>query len=146
MSDSLDKSNLVAIREVVADDKAFILATFLRGLYYGDGWFRDIPKDIFMKEYHKLAEHLLTKEGTQIVVACLREDHDVILSYAILGWEPYAKSPNKLHFVFTKSAWRKIGLAKSLVPNTINTVTHLTKTGQMLMKKHPSIIFNPFAL
>lgn len=119
-------------------DRNFILATWLRGLYYGDTWFQDIPKDIFMAAYHKIIEAILAHESTITVVACLKEDPSVILGYAVLNLDG-----TKLHWAFTKKAWRGIGIAKRLVPTTVTTVTHLTRTGKDICGKR-ALTFNPF--
>lgn len=137
----IEKKDLVAIRDGVEGDRNFILATLLRGLYYGDSWFSLIPKKIFMESYHPVAVWLLALPSTKIKVACLKEDSDVILAYAIMSQEE-----DRLDWVFCKSAWRSIGLAKSLVPNTVKNVTHLTKVGLSILKSHPEVQFNPFLI
>lgn len=133
-------NGLYNIRDGVAEDNNFILATFLRGLYYGDSWFSSIPKDIFMKEYKKVAQVLVDKSRTNVKIACLKEDPNVILGYSISS-----KDSTILHFIFVKSIWRKRGIARSLIPHLPKAVTHLTKLGQKLMTKLPNTIFNPFA-
>lgn len=134
------KSELVTVRDGTKDDSNFIYATFLRGLYYGESWFSIIDKSVFMDNYHKVVEHLLNSPNTLIRVACLREDPDVILGYAVL-----TKDLTIAHFCFVKKAWRGIGICTQLVPNTVTTVTHLTKTGLSLLKKK-DLTFNPFIL
>ncbi len=140
----MDKADLVTIRPMESGDKNFILATFLRGLYYGDSWFREVPKDIFMSVYHTVVEGVLANPKNIVQVACLKADPEVILGYSILG-------PNvtgaTLHWVFVKSAWRTIGIARSLIPlERVNAVTHLTKVGLSILRKHPEVVFNPFLL
>lgn len=137
----MNKSELVAIRDYLESDKNFIFSTWLRGLYHGDSWFSEIPKDIFMKHYHKFIEYLLNHANTTVKVACLKDDPEVILGYAVLN-----KEDTLLHWVFCKSAWRNIGIAKSLVSQSVNTVTHLTKIGLSIKRKRPNIVFNPFAI
>jgi len=145
MQDSLtiNKKDLYITRAVVPGDVNFIMATFLRGLYYGDSWFREIPKDIFMENYHAILERILSNPRTIIAVACLKEDQDVILGYSV-----YCNTFTgvNLHWVFVKNAWRGIGIGKSLVPSSTNVVTHLTKSGLGIIKKHKEIVFNPFAV
>lgn len=135
----MQKNELVGIRDYLPGDRNFILATWLRGLYYGDSWFREIPKDIFMDNYHRALEGILASKAVSVRVACLKDDPEVILGYAIV-------SSGALHWLFVKSAWRGIGIAKSLVPSDTSTVTHLTKVGLGILKKHPGVIFNPFAI
>lgn len=137
----IEKQDLVTTRDYTLNDRNFILATFLRGLYYGESWFSKIPKDIFMKNYHNYIERLLESPTVKVRVACLKDDMDIILAYAILSTDDTI-----LHWVFAKKAWRSIGLAKSLVPPTVNAVTHLTNVGESLLKKRQGIDFNPFAI
>jgi hypothetical protein len=143
---NIDFSGLYDIRDMVPEDKNFILATFLRGLYYGDSWYSLIPKPVFMENYQILAEILLQK--STVKVACLKEDHNIILGYSIL-------SPDfqTIHWVYVKdskqpdgSGWRRHGIARSLLPKYPTAITHLTATGKKLMSKFPTAIYNPFAI
>lgn len=127
------------IRDYKESDKKFILATFLRSLYYGDSWFSFIPKDIFMNNYKLIAESILVNPKTLIKIACLKEDEDVILGYSILG-----NNYHTVHWCYVKKVWRKQGIAKSLLPQFPSTFTHLSIVGKSLMDKFPSAVFNPF--
>lgn len=137
----MQRADLVMTRLAAPEDVNFIFATMLRGLYYGDSWFSKIPKDIFMAHYHKVIEALLTHPSTVVSVACLKDDPEVVLGYAIAN-----KTGEIAHFVYVKSAWRNIGLAKSLVVSPPKSVSHLTTIGASILKKHPEVIFNPFQL
>lgn len=130
---------LYDIRDATDKDVNFVLATFLRGLYYGDSWFSLIPKPIFMANYKAVAEALL-KRAT-VKVACLKEEPDVILGYSILS-----NDYQTVHWCFVKSAWRRRGIAKSLLPQHPTAVSHLTKLGLILLPKLNSAIFNPFKI
>lgn len=132
----MNKQDLIAIRQAVLPDKNFILATMLRALYYGDTWFSLIPKDTFMKHYHSIAEKLVATNN--IKIACLRDEPTVIIGYSI-------STLDTVHFVYVKKSWRGIGIAKSLIPDNTNTVTHLTKVGLVITKKK-NWIFNPFKM
>ena len=134
-----DFKGLYNVRDGTENDKSFILATFLRGLYYGDSWFSLIPKDIFMENYKRLAEAIVTSPNVVVKIACLPDDPDVILGYSILSADYQT-----IHFVYVKSAWRKNGIAKSLCPKFPTSVTHLTGLGKELMKKFDGCVFNPF--
>lgn len=131
------KNGLFFIRDAVEGDYTFIYATFLRGLYYGDESFKRVDKDLFMENYHYILDHMLHIEGINIKMCVLSEDPEVILGYAVY------KGP-RLDWVFVKKAWRKIGIAKSLVPSDITTVSHLTTVGEAILKTRPTIKFNPF--
>ncbi len=134
----MNKDQLITIRDFTANDKNLIFATFLRGLYFGESWFSLIDKKIFMEHYHKVIEYILAKPSVSIKIACLKEDADTVLGYAIFESE-------KLHWVFVKRPWRGIGIAKDLVPSNVTTVTHLTKVGLSIIYKK-GLAFNPFAV
>jgi hypothetical protein len=134
-----DFTGMYDIRLATDKDNNFILATFLRGLYYGDSWFSQIPKEIFMANYKAVGEALLSPNKTTIKIACLKEDPSVILGYSILS-----KDETTIIWLYVKSVWRNKGIAKSLVPKELKAVTHLTKLGQTLLSKYPGAIFNPF--
>lgn len=118
-------------------DRSFVMATFLKGLYYGEMGLELVPKDIFMANYRKVAEMLIAR--SQVKIACLKEDPDVILGYSIL-------SPDfqGIHWVYVKSAWRSRGIARSLTPQFPSYATHMTKLGRSLMSKFENFIYNPF--
>lgn len=134
-------SGLYELRNFKDSDKNFVLATFLRGLYYGNSWFNLVPKDIFMKEYKVIAEALISNSNTFISIACLKEDPDVILGYSILS-----SNFNTIHWVYVKSNWRRNGIGSSLLPLYPTTFSHLSELGRTLMSKYPNTIFNPFTL
>lgn len=134
----MDRNSLVSIRDATASDKNFIFATWLRGLRYGNDWFALIEPTAYYASYNNFIHGLLTKPGTVVKVACLLDDPDVVLGYAVY------EGP-VLHWVFVKKAWRGIGLAKSLVPNNTKVVSHLTVLGRNILKKHPQVQFNPFS-
>lgn len=136
-----DFQGLYDVRDAKVNDINFILATFLRGLYYGDSWFTLIPKDIFMNNYKKVAERLIKSPATAVKVACLKEDPDVILGYSILS-----SDFQDIHWCYVKSAWRNKGIARSLVPAHAANITHLSALGKTLMPKLPTCVFNPFSI
>lgn len=137
MESQINKEELISIREYRADDKSFILATWLRGLRFGNEWFGLIGANTYYTIYHKILEAILSRPNSVIKVACLKDDESVILGYCI-----YAGT--RLDWVFVKKAWRKIGIAKALVPTDIQEVSHLTKVGKSLLLKYPKLSFNPF--
>lgn len=130
-------SNLYTIRAYKDEDKNFILATFLRGLYYGNEFYNLIPKPVFMSNYDRVGDALI--KNATIKIACLTDDPDVILGYSILS-----KDGRVLHWCFVKSSFRQQGIAKSLVPYNFTNFTHFTSLGLILAKKFNNLTFNPF--
>ena len=136
-----DIETLVSVRPYKLEDKAFVIATWLRGYYYGEKAIGEIDKAAFMEAYNKRLNSLIDTNRMNIQVVCLKDDPEVILAYAALNHENTI-----IHWVFSKAAWRKVGLAKRLIPVTIDTVTHLTQIGRSILKKHGNIKYNPFLL
>lgn len=129
----------IQIRPFRVEDKAFIMATWLKGQYYGHPWFSEIKKDVYNQQYAAYVEQLLAKSNTKVNIACLRQDPEVILGYSVL-------SPTALHWCYVKDAWRRRGIAGRLTQGeAIVSVTSLTKPGKEIAKKR-GWIFNPWAM
>jgi hypothetical protein len=131
------RKELAMQRPYQQTDVHFIYATWLRGLYYGNDWFREIDQDIYFNAYSKSIENILSRTHVKIDVSCLKDDQDVVLGYVV-----YEK--HVMHWIFVKQPWRKFGIAKDLLPKDIQIVTHLTKVGKSL--KPQNWIFNPFLI
>lgn len=137
-----DFNGLYKIRDYREDDKSFVLATFLRGLYYGDSWFKLIPKQIFMQNYKLIAERVVVSPKVTIKIACLPDEPDVILGYSMMS-----SDYKTVHWVYVKSVWRLKGIGKSLIPENPENVTHLSELGNRLLEeKYKETIFNPFLI
>lgn len=135
-----EMNSLCELRDFKEGDRSFILATFLRGLYYGNEFFKLIPKHVFMANYKHVAEALLSKNTVKVI--CLKEDLDVILGYSILS-----NDYQTIHWIFVKLAWRKKGISKSLLPQFPVCYTHFTTIGRKLVEeKFKDVVFDPFNL
>lgn len=60
-------------------------------------------------------------------------------------------SPTTLHYLWTKEAWRKMGVAHQLVhdafPSAPERLTHLTKMGENLWQlKMAGVLYDPFGV
>ncbi len=131
---------LFIVRDYKQADHSFIMSTWLKGLRFGNDLFREIKSDVYFKEYNKIVDGLLAHPSVKVNVACLADDEDVILGYAVVSTDG-----TKAHFAFVKNSWRGIKIAKALVPNTVKIVTHLTKTGLSLARKY-NMDYDPFNL
>lgn len=127
------------------EDKPFIMATMLQGLYYGDGegWkmFSQIDKQIFMYNYKRILEALIAHPNTAVKVACLKEDPSVILGYSILS-----NDFSTIHWVHIKKAWRRNGIARALLPQRPAFCTHLSNQGKILLPKFEHCVYDPFKI
>lgn len=129
------------IRPYKQQDHNFIMASFLRGTYYGNEFYSMVNKDVFMANYKYVAEALIAKNS--VAVACLEDDPDTILGYSI-----YTKDGTALHWVYLKKDWRgKFGIFKLLVPDNVSSYSHFTAQGlEIVNRKFPKLTFNPFKL
>lgn len=134
---NLDRNSLISIRPSEPGDHNFILATWLRGLKYGNDWFDAIDSETYFRVYGAFIEKIIGDKNSTVSVACLKDDPDVILGYSVT-------TGKSLVWVFIKKSWRNIGIAKSLVPKTIEKVTHLTSVGRSILRKNPDVKFDPF--
>lgn len=132
---------LCSVRNYKDSDKSFVLSTWLRGYYFGEKWVSEIPKNIFMVQYNNLLNALINHKRIAIKIVCLKEDPEVILCYIATSLDQ-----KTVHWMFSKAAWRNIGLINKIMPAEAEAVSHLTTLGRSLMKKRPSLVFNPFAI
>lgn len=126
------------VRDYRPEDKNFIMATFLRGMYYGNEFYNLIPKQIFMDNFKHVADALVSGKY-QVNIACLKDDTDVILGFSVLS-----KDFSKIEYCFVKAAWRKQGIARTLLPRNPTSFTHFTSLGLILVPKFNNPVFNPF--
>lgn len=135
----LNKADLISTRDFIEADTNFILATWLKGLRYGNSYFKSIESKAYFFNYEKLIKSLLETPKTIIKIACLKDDPGVILGYSV-------SEPGRLHFVFVKKAWRTIGIGKSLVSQDLKVISHITDMGRNILQKYPEVTLNPFNL
>lgn len=125
------------IREVKPEDLNFIYATWLRGLYHGNDFYNQIDKQSFFKNYQAYLDRLFRMPAISVRVAAFQDDPDTLVCYGVF-------SNHTLHWIFTKPAWRKMGIAKRLLGDyKIEQVSHLTKVGKAIKPREWK--FNPFA-
>lgn len=121
-------------RALEPGDEAFIYSTWLRGLYFGNAWFRQISKVDYFDKYRAVIKHLLANATVRIV--CIEDAPDVIVGYAV-----HSADGTTLHWVYVKKAWRKQGIGKGLIPPNVTIITHLTE--KAAEKKLDSWKFDP---
>lgn len=128
--------SLVKIRPFAKTDESFVYSTWLHGLYYGNEYYSLVLRDTFYRSYHKILDHVFSMKHISMQVACLKEDEDVILGYAVY-------SERCIHWIYVKASYRKMGLAKRLVSESdFIECSHLTKLGLRIKPK--TWKYNPF--
>ncbi len=79
-----------------------------------------MDKEEFFSHYDEVLQKLLKAAPTRVLIACLASEPDVILGYGLFGY------PSTLHYLYVKPAWRKQGIANSLVKACGAPITHCT--------------------
>lgn len=138
------QKNKISIRKATLSDMAFICNSWSKGVRFGLSTpdkcqhvdlMREIPLEIFIPSYKKVMDSILERD-IDVEVACLEDDPDVILGYAITEYQI-------LHWIFVKDVWRGQGIGKMLFHEGITHCTNLTLIGRSLKNKY-KLIYNPF--
>lgn len=147
--------SLIEIRSYdVLEDRNFIYSTWLKGLRYKNPFLKSVKEDKnsndplfkyysslfsqgFYKHYQPILEELFKSPQLKVNLACLKEDPHVILGYCVY-------TENTLHWMFVKNAWRKLGIAKLIWPEGINSYSDISLLGMKIMnQKNLSLTFKP---
>lgn len=131
------------IRPAKGADLAFIYATWVDSFRYDSCLGKSCRNQVFFPEYNKIVDSILQHPDTKVLVAQKPDEIDVIYGYLVYQGKSF-------HYAFTKEAFRKWGIAKSLFleaggePNSV--FTHRTFEFDAIFKKHANLIYNPFSL
>lgn len=115
-----------------------ILSQWMRSLKHGNEYFKLADSDAFYEAYGKYIKSILGRASTTVRIAVLGDDRDVALGWSVV-------EGSALHFIRVQYEQRNRGIGRSLVPEGIDTITHLTKAGARIWPRClPAAIFNPF--
>ena len=133
----------ILIREFKDEDTNFILSSWIKSAYSNITGYREK-----YSVFHKGMESIIRKkyeDGSFIpYVACLDSDPDFILGFAVFG------NDYTLHYVFTKEAFKRLGVSKALLSymyknKTEIVVSHWCKD-MAYIKKSYKVEYNRFKL
>lgn len=136
--------SLIFVRGAVESDFGCIIRRWEDSVRYSSDWFKDIDPDFFFEHYRKLIEGHLRNPDMIIKIACLKDDPDVIIGFAV--YEPITAFEPKnynLHFMYVKEIWRDNKIATMITPSTITHCSNMTRIGLTIHKKYPYIKFQP---
>lgn len=109
----------VLIRAFKPEDANFIISTWIKSSYSNATGYREKQS-----VYHKGLEHLIKKKYEQgellPYVACLEEDPDLLLGFAVFG------NDYTLHYCYTKEAFKRQGICKALLSFMLRNKTEIT--------------------
>ncbi len=119
--------------------EGMIYAKWMRSLRKGFDYFSLIEAMTYYGAYHNYIAILLGKPETVIRLAVLSDDHDVVLGFSVCR-------KNILDYILVLlPEYRRLKIGTSLIPNGIDTFTHLTRTGMTIWNnKYSEWKFNPF--
>lgn len=128
------------IRGARDEDYRFVRATWMRGQYGGSKYHRHLEPSAYHKMQLKKVNETLLNPLNSLRIACDASDRDLILGYAVVGWQG---DNAVIHWVYIKSAFRRIGIATKLVEDLkTNIVTNITDLGN-LIRKNKGFKFSP---
>lgn len=119
--------------------RGILFAGWLRSFRHGNDYFRLVVPDKYYKTYHRYISTILENPETTVRLAVLSDDKDVVLGFSV-------SRGGILDYVYVNKDQRRQGIAKSLLPPEVDTITHLTKTALTIWgSKYGDWKFNPFA-
>lgn len=124
----------VVLRPGIIDDKEFILATWLRGQYYGSSYWKQMPQDMYFKGYINRILPIIS--NSFIEVAVLKEDPSIIIGF-LVWYGPMAS------WAYVKKDYRGKGILNLMLKDK-NLVAYSgdTKAAAAIAKKK-QMVFNP---
>lgn len=140
-------SPLFKIRPMEASDAPFVLNSWLRR-YRDSVAARLVTDRVFYQVQHDIILKILAKPELKATVACSLEDSNHIYGYLIA--EDLSKLvPDlvMLHFTYVKGPFRRFGIAKALLQDTIgdHKLVHYSHRTHLLdfLDKSEAWTFNP---
>lgn len=116
-------------------DSGFIFSTMPKGVFYAS--FAKIPnRDIFFTTFYSYLQDLL--KHAQVLIACMKNDQEVIIGYAILD-------KAQLEWIYVKESYRNQAIAGLMLKNKLITAVNpqnITVVGHDILKNHPNL-FKP---
>lgn len=135
----------IKIRPMADGDTAFVMSSWLKNYKYSGLAVSRMRDSEYFTSYQPIVEKLVTI--SDIYVASLREDTDVIIGY--LAIQRLTES-DIIHYIFVKEHWRKVGIARLLInaaaPKSTTYFTHWTDPMNSLSSKNPHFIYNPLKI
>ncbi len=124
----------ILVRDIEPADLDFIQASWKNSLCYTKPY-RYIPKSIFYNFYSSVISRIIGRPGIEIKSAVLETEPNIVLGFVVY-------EPGIIHWIYVKEDWRRLGIAKRLMPKGIKYSSHITELGWQIMPE--SIDYNPF--
>lgn len=138
----------IALRPATEEDMPFFFSATLQSHFYSSPSCLNLLPSIYYPEHKKALQRLLERDAIFLTIACLKEDPDVILGFALT--EP---RENVLHYMYVKRAFRRFGVARELmaalgIELRRAHVSHWTDDMADIQrtKRYPELTYNPYLL
>lgn len=123
-----------SIRHAIGSDLNFIYDSWLTSFRYDSAFGKSHKNSVFFPQYRRVLDEILSKPDTQTLVAHDPDNLDVVLGYLVY-------EPGILHYVFTKEAFRKYGIAAALLQYAAQgrelLISHKTLSVINYLRAHP---------
>lgn len=115
-----------------------VYSKWLRSYRYNNDFIRLSDPAAYYPAYHSYIRNLLAQSDTIVRLAQLTDDRDVVLGFSV-------SRRNVLDYVHVQTLSRKLGIGRKLIPEGIDTISHLTRIGLSIWgSKFSRWKFNPF--
>lgn len=131
---------MLTTRPAQESDKAFVLATWLRGELHASPVYQSCPRAIYFANRPQELRALLAHPNTRINIICLDDDQDVIIAYVVFS------ALGCLHWVYVKKAFRGRGIGKNALAGLLGALkaySGITQDGRKLVEQF-GLHYNPW--
>jgi len=131
----VDKADII-VRPVEWTDKDLVFSTWLRGQYWGSDYYSLMDQDQYFQDYAKKVTRYLTRPGTKVDCAVLKDSPEMVLGYIVYN-------NDHLFWTYVKRDYRKQGIMNLLLRDIkFKDYSGHTKAGVSIAKKK-KLTFNP---
>ena len=141
-------NSLITVRPYnKATDEDMVYSSWLNFYRWSD-FAKRIPERTFFENHRKVIDRIMQHPNAFGLVAVPANESEPILGYCI-GY--LLENRRIVHFTFVKKQFQKMGIAKELwrvsqVQPDLVEYTHRTNDSLWMIKKWPSIKYNPYAV
>lgn len=128
-----------SVHAMPKDYRPLIYAKWLRSLRYGNDYFKLSDPVSYYRAYHAYIDRILADIACVVRLAVLADNADIVLGFSV-------SRGTALDYVYVQPELRRQGIGTKLVPQGIESITHLTRTALTIWaSKYAKWRFDPFA-
>jgi hypothetical protein len=127
----------IIVRTPMPEDLNFILATWLKGNYFGNSNSKKIAPEKYYQEEAERITGLLALPGIDVSIACDESKPEWIAGFSVTH-------SGTIHWIYIRKYFRKQGIAKLLLKDKdIKSFSAITKIGKAIAEKK-GLNFRPY--